>query len=53
MITKQELLKWAATVGDNDGIFIDEGGLALHSEAGDYIEVGGDPVYDEEDEDEK
>ena len=41
MLSKQELLDWLATVDDKDGIYIDDGGLTLNCESGDYIEVGG------------
>ena len=45
MIAKTELVRWASTLPNGDGIFVDEGGLTLHSlkdpEA--YLEVGGKP----------
>lgn len=49
MLSKQELREWLDSVDDEDGIFIDEGGLTLCSESGVCIEVGGDP--DEESDD--
>lgn len=45
-----ELKKWLSHLNDEDQICIDDGGLALQLvDVPDiYIEVGGDPGYDED-----
>ena len=44
-ISKQELLNWVSSIPDENGIAIDDGGLALVVVGNDdfYIEVGGTP----------
>jgi len=46
MISKSELQRWLDTLPADVGISVDEGGLTLLSEDGDYIEVGGEPDED-------
>jgi hypothetical protein len=44
MIAKTELEKWLSKLPADDGVFVDEGGLTLYSQTGNYIEVGGEPL---------
>lgn len=41
-------MEWLAPLPDDSAIWIDEGGLLLESEAGGYLEVGGEPLEKEE-----
>lgn len=54
MMSKQEVLAWVNTVGDDCGIAIDEGGLSLveigsdGDETGAYLEVGMTPQEEDD-----
>ena len=55
MIAKNELKAWLNTLPDDSSVAIDDGGLTLveidssTEETGNYIEIGGTPVEDDED----
>jgi hypothetical protein len=42
-MTAQEIRIWLNTLDDDERVAIDEGGLTLLAEGGDYLEVGGEP----------
>ncbi len=48
MIAKSELQRWLDKLPADSGISIDSGGLCLLSQCGEYIEVGGEPEYDDD-----
>lgn len=53
-MTVKDVIDWLRTLPADDAIYIDEGGLNLMSEMDPdaYLEVGGQALEDEEDEDE-
>lgn len=48
-MSREQLLEWGQALPPKSTVFIDEGGLTLCSDRGDYLEIGGKP----EDEDEE
>ena len=50
----KDVIKWLQTLSSDDAIYIDEGGLSLVSEKDGeaYLEVGGQPLEETEDDEE-
>lgn len=42
-MTAQEIRIWLNTLDDDERVAIDEGGLILLAESGDYLEIGAEP----------